>query len=225
MQLYKKKSLDNIYSNFSNLQAFAMYQILRWLCKYYICPPLQFPFGPALGAESVLGSMRNDHASTIKKPGFSSKSAANKSSHMRRPSGGAGGPQSKKPKTSTLKDITLAEAGKYGSLNDFAFFDKVLGNSTVVRGDICLFSECVERTYDDAKFMWSSEGWQKQYLLWMTLLSCTFKLDQIQLFAFPISCTKSKLKGREDSGWYQCKVMKNLSCPIHCILWCYSLML
>lgn len=30
-----------------------------------------------------------------------------------------------KPKTSTLKDVTLAEAGKYGTLNEYAFFDKV----------------------------------------------------------------------------------------------------
>lgn len=25
----------------------------------------------------------------------------------------------------SLKDVTLAEAGKFGSLNEFAFFDKV----------------------------------------------------------------------------------------------------
>lgn len=30
-----------------------------------------------------------------------------------------------KPKPSSLKDVTLAEAGKYGSLTEFAFFDKV----------------------------------------------------------------------------------------------------
>lgn len=30
-----------------------------------------------------------------------------------------------KSKSSTLKDITLAEAGKYGTLNEYAFFDKV----------------------------------------------------------------------------------------------------
>jgi len=30
-----------------------------------------------------------------------------------------------KLKTELAKDISLAEAGKYGSLTDFAFFDKV----------------------------------------------------------------------------------------------------
>jgi paired amphipathic helix protein Sin3a len=28
-------------------------------------------------------------------------------------------------KSSVLKDITLAEAGKYGTLNEYAYFDKV----------------------------------------------------------------------------------------------------
>lgn len=30
-----------------------------------------------------------------------------------------------KQRTGTLKDISLAEAGRYGTLNEFAFFDKV----------------------------------------------------------------------------------------------------
>lgn len=34
---------------------------------------------------------------------------------------------SQKAKTGTLKDISLAEAGRYGTLNEFAFFDKVSG--------------------------------------------------------------------------------------------------
>ncbi|RWS25812.1 Paired amphipathic helix protein Sin3a-like protein, partial [Leptotrombidium deliense] len=33
--------------------------------------------------------------------------------------------QSKHPKMTSLRDVSLAEAGKYGSLNEFAFFDKV----------------------------------------------------------------------------------------------------
>ncbi|RWS11975.1 paired amphipathic helix protein Sin3a-like protein [Dinothrombium tinctorium] len=33
--------------------------------------------------------------------------------------------QSKRPKMTSLRDVSLAEAGKYGSLNEFAFFDKV----------------------------------------------------------------------------------------------------
>lgn len=71
--------------------------------------------------DSSLG-VRNDHSSTVKKPGL--KSQMNKSSQHRRPSSGQPPPQ-KKQKTGTLKDISLAEAGRYGTLNEFAFFDKV----------------------------------------------------------------------------------------------------
>lgn len=35
-------------------------------------------------------------------------------------------PPAKKHKLSSFKDVSLAEAGKYGTLNDFAFFDKVI---------------------------------------------------------------------------------------------------
>ena len=34
-------------------------------------------------------------------------------------------PPAKKPRMGVLKDVSLAEAGKYGSLNEYAFFDKV----------------------------------------------------------------------------------------------------
>jgi hypothetical protein len=37
----------------------------------------------------------------------------------------AHGPPTKKHKVTSLRDVSLAEAGKYGSLNDYAFFDKV----------------------------------------------------------------------------------------------------
>jgi hypothetical protein len=37
----------------------------------------------------------------------------------------AHGPPTKKHKMASLRDVSLAEAGKYGSLNDYAFFDKV----------------------------------------------------------------------------------------------------
>ncbi len=78
-----------------------------------------------LAAEGALGGMRNDHSSTVKKPGFGNKSVNNKAaSHIRRPSTGSG-PPAKKPKPTTLKDVTLTEAGKYGTLNEYAFFDKV----------------------------------------------------------------------------------------------------
>ena len=39
-----------------------------------------------------------------------------------------------KQKTGTLKDISLAEAGRYGTLNEFAFFDKVIKLSVLSRG-------------------------------------------------------------------------------------------
>lgn len=34
-------------------------------------------------------------------------------------------PPAKKHKVTSCRDVTLAEAGKYGTLNDYAFFDKV----------------------------------------------------------------------------------------------------
>lgn len=37
---------------------------------------------------------------------------------------GHGGPPAKKHKMASLRDVSLAEAGKYGSLTDYAFFDK-----------------------------------------------------------------------------------------------------
>lgn len=36
-----------------------------------------------------------------------------------------GPPPLKKQKVASMRDITIAEAGKYGTLNDYAFFDKV----------------------------------------------------------------------------------------------------
>ena len=115
-------------------------------------------------ADSALGGMRNDHSSTVKKPGFSNKSANSKSGHIRRLSTGPGGgpPPAKviskvsgyinimpfmnvilhkllfqyfcfqKPKPGVLKEVTLAEAGKYGTLNEYAFFDKVWFNRITV---------------------------------------------------------------------------------------------
>ena len=34
-------------------------------------------------------------------------------------------PPAKKPRIGVFKDVSLGEAGKYGTLNEFAFFDKV----------------------------------------------------------------------------------------------------
>ncbi|CAH1252012.1 SIN3A [Branchiostoma lanceolatum] len=66
--------------------------------------------------------VRNDHGSTVKKQ--SSFSKAQRGNHVRRPGGPMGSVPPKKMKTG-LKDISLAEAGKHGTLTEFAFFDKV----------------------------------------------------------------------------------------------------
>ncbi|KAK3597908.1 hypothetical protein CHS0354_042245 [Potamilus streckersoni] len=74
--------------------------------------------------DSSLG-VRNDHSSTVKK-GVGSKNQSQKSSsQLRRPSVGAQQPPAKKLKTGMLKDVTLADAAKYGTLTEYAFFDKV----------------------------------------------------------------------------------------------------
>ncbi|KAJ8311553.1 hypothetical protein KUTeg_010908 [Tegillarca granosa] len=79
--------------------------------------------------DSALG-VRNDHSTTVKKPGLNKNQNHKSSSHLRRPSGGQQ-PPTKKPRTGILKDISLAEAGRYGTLNEFAFFDKDMGNIVV----------------------------------------------------------------------------------------------
>ncbi|XP_052786837.1 paired amphipathic helix protein Sin3a-like isoform X2 [Mya arenaria] len=82
--------------------------------------------GYSLFGESVLG-VRNDHSSTVKKPGFGNKTPGSKSTNQLRRSisSSAQQPIIKKPRIGTLKDVSLAEAGKWGTLNEYAFFDKV----------------------------------------------------------------------------------------------------
>lgn len=54
-------------------------------------------------------------------PSFSTSVTAGNSHHIQH-----GQPPMKKPKVaSSMRDVTIAEAGKYGTLNDYAFFDKV----------------------------------------------------------------------------------------------------
>ena len=92
----------------------------------------------------MVKSIANDHSSAVKRPqlgGNYSKyhptgPAAGGSQRYhtpgvlpgtKRPPSGlslSGGPP-KKPKFGVLRDVTLAEAGKYGTLNEYAFFDKV----------------------------------------------------------------------------------------------------
>ncbi|XP_014680684.1 PREDICTED: paired amphipathic helix protein Sin3a-like isoform X2 [Priapulus caudatus] len=77
--------------------------------------------------QNKTAGLRNDHSSTVKKPLMPSGSSSLKSksgSHIRRSSTSTG-PPPKKPKMGALKDVSLAEAGKYGTLNEYAFFDKV----------------------------------------------------------------------------------------------------
>lgn len=52
-------------------------------------------------------------------PSFSTSATAG-NSHIQH-----GPPPSKKHKVASMRDISIAEAGKYGTLNDYAFFDKV----------------------------------------------------------------------------------------------------
>ncbi|XP_071943532.1 paired amphipathic helix protein Sin3a-like isoform X2 [Antedon mediterranea] len=63
----------------------------------------------------------NDHTSIVKKP----LSQTSKKSHLKRPAISSAPSSTKKIKISSVKDISLAEAGKHGSLSEFAFFDKV----------------------------------------------------------------------------------------------------
>ena len=43
-----------------------------------------------VNVDAVLGGMRNDHSSTVKKPCFTSKNQNNKTGQVRRPSNGNG---------------------------------------------------------------------------------------------------------------------------------------
>uniref|UniRef100_H2YZP8 Paired amphipathic helix protein Sin3a n=1 Tax=Ciona savignyi TaxID=51511 RepID=H2YZP8_CIOSA len=80
-------------------------------------------FLPDAGGASIL----NDHGSTVKKP---SHATSNSKSHRggppssKRP-GPTIAPSSKRTKSSSLKDVGLAEASKHGTLSEFAYFDKV----------------------------------------------------------------------------------------------------
>ena len=70
------------------------------------------------------------------------------------------GPAAKKPKQSCIKDVPLWEASKYGSLNEFAYFDRVSGGDGVacMRGALrcnCLGSKCkmlVSQCYSNTIF-------------------------------------------------------------------------
>lgn len=75
--------------------------------------------GPGLkgfGGQGMSGLARYGSGDLGQQHGYSSG---------KRPPSGLTHPAPKKQKMGVLKDVSLAEAGKYGTLNEFAFFDKV----------------------------------------------------------------------------------------------------
>lgn len=92
----------------------------------------------ANGAANALVSLQppkatnNDHVSTTKKSAVPSKPTpppvSNQSKQVpaiKRPASSVPSQPVKKPKMTSLKDVTLAEAGKCGTLTEYAYFDKV----------------------------------------------------------------------------------------------------
>ena len=71
----------------------------------------------------------NDHAMSkidSKKPAnFKFQKFLTAQNPIKRPSSGLSQPPPKKPKIGGVRDVSLAEAGKYGTLKEFAFFDQV----------------------------------------------------------------------------------------------------
>ncbi|GAB6032055.1 Paired amphipathic helix protein Sin3b [Chamberlinius hualienensis] len=96
--------------------------------------------GSVGGGSSSSSNNQTKHVIPLKRPTVSGPSLPNKVSSsgppfgqtkvissIKRPSSSVGNrsPPSKKPKLGTLKDITLAEAGKYGTIHEFTCFEKV----------------------------------------------------------------------------------------------------
>ncbi|XP_046593518.1 paired amphipathic helix protein Sin3b isoform X2 [Neodiprion lecontei] len=75
-----------------------------------------------VGARDLNSGQKFGHSTGQLKrsPSFSTSGTTGNSHHTQH-----GQPPSKKHKMATLRDVTFADAGKYGSLNDYAFFDKV----------------------------------------------------------------------------------------------------
>ena len=86
-------------------------------------------------ASMMPSKINNDHASAVKRPLLGLKtypqgqSSTGRYPHpvlgSKRPPTGLSHAPPKKPKFGVLRDVSLAEAGKYGTLNEYAFFDKV----------------------------------------------------------------------------------------------------
>lgn len=89
----------------------------------------------ANGAASILQptakAVNNDHTAAAKKPVVSKpvstpvNNQAKQPQAVKRPAPSLPSQPNKKQKMTSLKDVTLTEAGKHGTLNEFAFFDKV----------------------------------------------------------------------------------------------------
>ncbi|XP_072020842.1 paired amphipathic helix protein Sin3a-like [Amphiura filiformis] len=77
-----------------------------------------------LSAPRLPIGLPNDHTAIVKKPGSSSLTKSRPSQH-KRPVTTYPQIAAKKPKMGPTKDVSLVDAGKYGSLSEFAFFDKV----------------------------------------------------------------------------------------------------
>ncbi|KAH7945416.1 hypothetical protein HPB49_010724 [Dermacentor silvarum] len=86
-------------------------------------------------------AVNNDHTAAAKKPSTGltkpslvsglSTSLKQAGPPLKRPLSHLSGSVTKKQKMTSLKDVSLAEAGKHGTLNEFAFFDKVLNDTWV----------------------------------------------------------------------------------------------
>ena len=73
-------------------------------------------------------SVNQEHAAAgLKKPMKPSFQPAAKQLKRPMPTAPPAPIPSKKPRVGVLKDVTLAEAGKVASLNEYAFFDQVSG--------------------------------------------------------------------------------------------------
>ncbi|XP_077996855.1 paired amphipathic helix protein Sin3a-like isoform X2 [Glandiceps talaboti] len=68
--------------------------------------------------------VHNDHSTAVKKPGMASKNN-NRSSHLKRSSLSGQSSGVSKKKSRSIKDPSLSESSKHGSLSEFSFFDKV----------------------------------------------------------------------------------------------------
>ncbi|KYN39992.1 Paired amphipathic helix protein Sin3a [Trachymyrmex septentrionalis] len=75
---------------------------------------------PYNNSGTISRDLREASRQLKRSPSFSTSTTTGNSHHIQH-----GPPPSKKHKVASMRDISIAEAGKYGTLNDYAFFDKV----------------------------------------------------------------------------------------------------